>query len=78
MAEAVRTYFLTRQTDDWELALVHTVHAHAASAAGAVGRYRDSYARAVDAIAAIADEEDRRIVLETFAQVPEPGQVDGG
>ena len=35
-------------------------------------KHRDSYFAAVAAIDQIADEEDRRIVLETFEQVPVP------
>lgn len=73
LAEDVRRYFLDRETDDWEIAFVHTIHAHAASAAGNVQQHRDSYQAAEQAIAAIADDADRNVVLETFVQVPIPG-----
>jgi hypothetical protein len=72
LSEQVRKYFLVRQTDDWEIAFVHTIHAHASSAAGLLEEHRDSYLEAKKAIDAISDEEDRRIVLQTFDQVPEP------
>ena len=77
LAEQVRTFFLARQTDDWELALVHAIHSHAAHAAGESDKHRDSYLAAEEAIANIADEEDRRIVLETFSQVPKPDSLMG-
>jgi hypothetical protein len=72
LAEDVRKFFLERETEDWELAFVHTIHSHAAYVAGMPAKHRDSYLAAVEAIGKIADEEDRRIVLETFDQVPKP------
>lgn len=69
-AEEMRTYFVGRETDDWELAFTHVIHAHAASAAGAVETHRIAYGNALVAIKAIADEEDRTIVNKTFQQVP--------
>jgi hypothetical protein len=71
-AEQVRNYFLDRETPDWEIAFVHTIHAHAASVAGEAEKFRASYSAAQQAIVAIADEEDRDIVLKTFGQVPSP------
>lgn len=72
LAGQVRDYFLNRETDDWEIAFVHTIHAHAAAVAGASELHGDSYAAARSAIAAIADDEDRKIVMQTFDQVPAP------
>lgn len=73
LAERVRDYFLdTADTPDWEIAFVHTVHAHAAAVAGDAEQHQASYEEAERAIEAIADAEDRRIVLETFDQVPRP------
>ena len=69
-AEEMRTYFVGRETADWELAFTHVIHAHAASAAGAVETHRIAYGNALVAIKAIADEEDRTIVNKTFQQVP--------
>jgi hypothetical protein len=66
----MRTYFVGRETADWELAFTHVIHAHAASAAGAVETHRIAYGNALVAIKAIADEEDRTIVNKTFQQVP--------
>jgi hypothetical protein len=68
----VRDYFLNRDTENWELALVHAIHAHAAAAAGASDTHRESYVAAQQVMGAITDDEDRRIVMETFSQVPVP------
>jgi len=71
-AEDMRDYFLSRDTPDWELALTHAIYAHAAHAAGSMDDFRSAYQDAVAAVAAIAGEEDRAIVLKTFQQVPAP------
>ena len=71
-AEEMRTYFVGRETPDWELAFTHVIHAHAASAAGAVDTHRVAYQAAKIALNAIADAEDRAIVIKTFSQVPLP------
>jgi hypothetical protein len=71
-AETARDYYLGRETADWELALVHAIHAHAAHADGRSATHREAYARAGAAVAAIASEEDRKIVVATFSQVPRP------
>ena len=71
-AEEMRAYFLGRETPDWEIAFAHAVFAHAAHAAGRSAEHHDAYAKAEAAIAAIADDEDRAIVAETFRQVPPP------
>lgn len=72
LAETMRDYFLGRETPDWEIACAHAVYAHAAHAAGRFAEHRDAYARATDALAAIADEEDRKIIAKTFDRVPRP------
>jgi hypothetical protein len=72
LAEEVRAWFLGRETDDWEIAYVHVIHAHAAAAAGESGLHESSYAAAKQAVEAIGDDEDRRIVMQTFEQVPRP------
>lgn len=74
LSNEVRTYFLQRETDDWEIAFVHAIHAHAASAAGDSDEHRNSYAAAEEAIAAISDDGDRKIVLQTFGQIAKPSQ----
>jgi hypothetical protein len=71
-AEEMRTYFLEVPSADWEVAFVHIVHAHAASAAGETEKHRTSYERAVAALEAISNEEERGIVISTFSHVPRP------
>ncbi|MGE0626137.1 MAG: hypothetical protein AB7I04_22400 [Pseudomonadales bacterium] len=72
-ADRMRDFFLElEETPDWEIAFVHTVHARAAAVAGDPELHQSSYEAAERAIEDIADAEDRRIVLETFDQVPRP------
>jgi hypothetical protein len=74
LSSKVKAYFLARETEDWELAFVHTIHAHAAATAGVVDQHLDSYQTAQQAIRDLSDEEDRKVVLLTFRQVPQPGK----
>ena len=72
-AETVHTFLLGQsETPDWERAFVHAIHALAAAAAGRGDAHRASWEQARLSIAAIADDEDRAIVLKTWAQVPAP------
>ncbi len=72
LADEALTWFRDVDSPDWERAFLHTIHAHAAAAAGDAAAHADSYAAAVEALAAIADPEDRNIVEQTFLQVPRP------
>jgi hypothetical protein len=73
LATEMRSYFLARaDTPDWELAFTHAIYAHCAHSAGRLEAYRAAYHEARVALAAVADEEDRRLVARTFAQVPAP------
>src|SRR4051794_37754906 len=72
-ADDARTYLLQREgTADWEIALTHFVHAHAASAAGDAARHAASYAEGLRALAAIGREDDRDVVKRVLANVPVP------
>jgi hypothetical protein len=71
-AEKMRTYFLAVGSPDWEVAFVHVIHAHAASAAGNTEKHRASYGLAVAAIEAISNEEEKRNLVSTFNQEPKP------
>jgi hypothetical protein len=71
-AEEMRTYFLGVQSPASEVAFVHAVHAHAASAAGETEKHRASYGLALAAIEAVSNEEEQRIVARTFSCVPKP------
>jgi hypothetical protein len=72
LAEEMRGYFLTHECPDWELAFTHAIHAHAAHAAGRRAEYREAYGKAAAALHAIAGEEDRKIVAQTFDRIPPP------
>ncbi len=72
LAQEMRDYFSKIDTPDWEIAFVHTVYAHAASAAGDSTEHRRAYVNAVAAIAAVADNEDRQVVERSFRLVPVP------
>lgn len=71
-AAEMRDYFLQQESPDWEQALAQTIFAHAARVAGARDDYRMAYEMAASALAAIVDEEDRRIVRATFDKIPPP------
>ncbi len=70
--EEVREFFLNRDSADWEIALLHTIRAHAAYVAGESDLHGSSYTEAVRAIEAIVDDEDRKIVLYTFNLIEKP------
>ncbi len=72
LADEALGWFRDVDTPDWERAFLHTIHAHAAAAAGDTDAHASSYANALEALAAIADPEDRQIVEQTFVQVPRP------
>jgi hypothetical protein len=71
-AREMRSYFLGRDTPDWELAFTHAIYAHAAHVAGDAEEHRAAYRMAVEALNAIADAADRAIVARTFELVPAP------
>jgi len=72
-ASQMRAFFLEQQdTPDWELAFAHAIHAHAAHAAGKHAEHQASYEQARKAVDALADPEDREIVMKTFQLVPKP------
>jgi hypothetical protein len=71
-AEQMRAFLLGIQSPDWEVAFVHVVHAHAASAAGETEKHRASYEQAVAALKAVSNEKERGIVASTFDHVPKP------
>lgn len=72
-AVMVRDYFLGKpDTPDWEIAFTHLVYAHAAHATGDAAAHRNAYEEARRAVGAIAEGEDRDIVLASLRQVPAP------
>lgn len=72
-AQAMHAYFVGNpDTPDWEIAFAHAIQAHAAAVAGASAVHRRAFESASAAIQAIASDEDRAIVMKTFAQIPRP------
>lgn len=72
-ADEMRSYFLAEpSTSDWEMAFVHTIHAHAASVAGSAEEHARSYAQAEKALGAVTNPEDRDIVQRVYRHVPVP------
>jgi len=71
-AHRMERYFLNRETPDWEVAFTHAILAHAAFAAGDLALHRRAYADAVVAIEQIAEEAERKIVVQTFEHIPAP------
>ena len=72
LAEEMRDYFLGRESEPWERALTHAICAHAAYAANRPEEHRRAHGEAAAALRDIADEEDRKIVAQTFGLVPTP------
>ena len=72
-ATEMRDYFLgNSETPDWEIAFTHAIYAHCAYTAGNFEHYRAAHKEATAALAAIAADDDRQIVLKKFRQVPAP------
>jgi hypothetical protein len=71
-AERMHSFFISRETEDWEVAFAHAIKAHAASVAGSSEVHRAAYQEAVITLSRIKDDEDRAIVMKTFALVPKP------
>ena len=72
-ADEMRAFFLAREaTPDWEIAMVHVAHAHAAAAARDTALHAALYAEGVRALAAVADDQDREVVKRVLAHVPAP------
>jgi hypothetical protein len=68
-------YFIAKESDPWEVAIVHAVLANAAHCAGLTVLHESHYKTAEQLIAALSDQEDRDILLATLRVVPKPGDV---
>jgi hypothetical protein len=72
-ASEVRGFVTTHpEAPDWEVAMAHAIHAHAAAAAGQQQEHAASYAQAKRAIDSVAGDEDRKVVERVFRNVPVP------
>jgi hypothetical protein len=66
-------YFTTKDSDPWEVAIVHAVLANAAHCAGITSLHASHYKTADELIAGLSDPEEKDILLATFRVVPKPG-----
>lgn len=69
-ARECTAYFTSTKTEDWELAFVHMIHAHAAYLSRLSKEHAEHYQCAKGIIAGMPDGEDKQIVLETWATIP--------
>jgi len=71
-AEQCTAFFTTRETEAWEMAFVHMIHAQAAHAAGNAQVHAEKYALAQGLVQAMPEGEDRSIVMASWVRIPEP------
>ena len=71
--QEMHTFFVNQpDTPDWELAFAHAIYAHCAAVGGQTEMHAVAYRQAERAISEITDDDDRKIVNQTFAHVPAP------
>jgi len=66
-------FFLDNDCAPWEKAFAHAVAANVAAAAGQHEAHASHYRAAQQVVAALADDEDRRILNATLRVIPVPG-----
>lgn len=71
-ANGAHQYFLGRTSEPWELALSHVVMANAANCAGKAAAHLQHYQTGVEMIDALADPEEKDILLASLRVVPRP------
>lgn len=71
-AERAQAYFAQFPAEDWDDAYVALELAFAAAAQGQHAAHARHYARARSLAEAIADADDREVVLQTLARIPAP------
>lgn len=67
-----RPYFATYELEPSESAISHLIEANVAAACGDADGHSNHYAAAVDAIAALPDPENRKLMGATLSVVPKP------
>ena len=72
LATLALEYFQPEETDDWEIAFIYAIYAHALSGSLESGEFASAYHRAKLAVESISDPEDKAIVDQTFCQIPRP------
>jgi hypothetical protein len=65
-------YFTAKESDPWEVAIVHAVLANAAHCAGRAKLHESHYNTAEKLIAGLSDPEEKDILLATLRVVPKP------
>ena len=71
-AREVSEYFTTNETEAWEMAFTHMIHAQAAHVVGETNEYQEKYAAAKSVIDEMPDGQDKNTVLKTWALIPQP------
>jgi beta-galactosidase/beta-glucuronidase len=72
-ANLAYAYFTSKQSDPWEVAMVHAVRANAAHCAGLAALHESHYQTAEKLVAALSDLQEKEILLATLRVVPKPG-----
>jgi hypothetical protein len=72
-ANLAYAYFTAKESDPWEVAIVHAVLANAAQCAGMAAVHASHYKTAEELIAVLLDPEEKDILLATLRVVPKPG-----
>ena len=70
-AQQCSAFFTSRDTEPWELAFTHMIHAQAAYAAGEMEQHTQIYHQAEKIVNAMPEGEDKRIVYATFVRIPQ-------
>ena len=70
-AKRASAYFTSHETEPWELAFTHMIHAQAAYAAGEMDQHSEIYHVAEKIVNAMPEGEDKRIVNATFVRIPQ-------
>ena len=65
-------YFTSQDTENWELAFTHMIHAQAAHAAGESAEHAEQYQLAKDIVDAMPEDKTKEIVNVTWVRIPKP------
>ena len=71
-AEAAHSYFTSRTSEPWEMAMSHAVLANAGHCIGDLPLHEANYRTAAALVSALPNEEERGILLATMNVVPKP------
>ena len=71
-AQQCTAYFTARETEPWELAFTHMIHAQAAHAASNAAVHSSQYALAEAIIDGMPEDENKEIVMMSWPRIPTP------